>query len=1026
MDEVDEEWKGSPLYWAVAYGHVHFIAPLVKAGAAVNKPDKNGSTPVYIAAHNGHVEAIRALKAAGVNVNTPSNDGATPVSIAAQQGQTAAIAALHTAGANMNTPNSDGRTPVFIAASKGHVEAIRALKAAGANVNTPIPNGATPVYVAAQKGQAAAIAALKAAGANVNTPNKNGVTPVSIAASQGHAAAIAALLEAGADASIKTKWATALEEAKEGKEPGHLEVVRLLKTHLKQYPNGIKPVPVKAIATNKQAIQTLSTPLSPTHEVKTIYDLPAASQKPAPHQPPQSSITSKNAPNPIASSDSLLQSLQAGLMTEKQKTPSPSASQTQTDIKTSLETLAHDLEETQKEKQSLGQTSVAPKKPAPHQPPQSSITSKDASNPIASSDSLLQSLQARLMTEKQKTPSPSASQTQTDIKTSLETLAHDLEETQKEKQSLGQTSQELKTQSKRLQETLQKEITAQESEHVHLEQQQEAFQKQIADLEKSLAQKPGIEQQAIQDSLKATQEQLLVVQTQQAILWNEHEIKSQKREALKRFQSHPNLLLFYRSVHIKLEEIFISFKAVAGGFVNPVDGNVAIAKSIFDALGDAVSIAPIVGTSVQKILKWSVSNGLKKLDRTRQKNTAINSSGLVTLSEVKKYAESIARQLTERYADQLERLMTPEQEQAEASKFKQGLAKMKESALKGAVVPSAKKLAAFGVLWIIDQLYDSEALDESKELDEALLLVVSQKPFPNKLKEFWQEITTTLGLEGVRSKSGEIWHPASVYTLPGLRVGDEYYSGQKLEPQTYGWRSGTLQEAQALGLKKVPAPTTQAFAIENQKVVQSISVVHKNVQQMQQETKQQAEILETMKKTGGIAGNARLQALEEALAKEKKDKEELNQRFERLERLHTRALSPAPNRRSSGILNLADKKEEQEKTRYVLEELRTFFLEDRGDGDRTENYATYNECLKKVNSNAQLLYKAKQNKHVLYMNGKSIEDTDVAAEEISKMIGSLPTQSYGQPSPTQLRQPDAPQPALGTDSNRLGSVFKSA
>ena len=637
---------------------------------------------------------------------------------------------------------------------------------------------------------------------------------------------------------------------------------------------------------------------------------------------------------------------------------------------------------------------------------------QDVSAPLTSANSLLQSLKMQLKGEKQSAAS-SHGDTQKNTKISLVTvLVHDLQEAEKEKQALEQTSQELKAQSKRLQEILQKEIAAQKFEYALLEQQQAAFEIQIADLQKSLFQKLGVEQQEAQTHLKALQEQLLIFQERQAILWNEHAVKVQKRETLKRFQSHPNLLLFYRTIHIKLEEIFISFKAVAGGFVNPVEGNVAIVKSIFDTLADAASIAPIVGTAVEKVLKWSVSKGLEKLDGTRQKNTAINASELVTLSEVKKYAESIARQLTERYADQLQRLATAEQEQTEANKLKQGLTKMKEVALKKLYAPPAKQLAIFGVLWIIDQLCDADGIDKSKELDEALFSMISQKTPPNKLKKCWQFITSKLGIQGIHSKNGETWHPEAVYTLPGIRtVDNEYYSAQKLEPQTYGWRLGTSEEAQALGLKKVPAPTTtQAFVIESQKMVQSI-----------REMKQEAE-----QKTGDIVGGARLKALEEALAKEKKDKEELNQRFERLERLHVRALSPAPNRRPSGILNLSDKKEEQEKTRYVLEELRTFFLEDRGDGDKTENYATYNECLKKVNSNAQLLYKAKQNKHILYMNGKSIEDTDAAVEEISKMIDSLATRSTGQALPTQLRQSDTPQPALGTDSNQLRSAFKRA
>ncbi len=52
-------------------------------------------------------------------------------------------------------------------------------------------------------------------------------------------------------------------------------------------------------------------------------------------------------------------------------------------------------------------------------------------------------------------------------------------------------------------------------------------------------------------------------------------------------------------------------------------------------------------------------------------------------------------------------------------------------------------------------------------------------------------------------------------------------------------------------------------------------------------------------------------------------------------------------RRDSVKLNIADKKDEQEKIRYVLEELRTFFREERNEGGKTENYAIYNEYLKK-------------------------------------------------------------------------------
>jgi len=932
IDEVDEKYGESALHWAAYYGYVHFIDPLVKAGADVNKQDKDGCTPVYDAASKGHATAITALKTAGANVDTPDKDGWTPVYIAAQGGHAAAITALHAAGANVDTPNKYGETPVFIAAQKGHAAAITALKTAGANVNTPEKSvgGCTPVFIAAVLGHAEAITALKAAGANVDTPdrtgtpvyiaafsghaaaitalhtaganvdtsNKYGKTPVHIAAEMGHAAAITALLEAGADASIKTKWGTPLEQAKQGKEPAHAEVVKLLEAHLKQYPNGIKPVQAAGKAAAK--IPTSASVSSVDKEVKTTRE---------------------------------------------------------PEVKTARDLLTE------------------PKTPARSKSP---AALKSTSNPVTSTNPLLQSLQLQLTELQKQSTASSFSDMQTSAKISLATtLDHDLQAVEKEKQALNQTPQTLQIQSERLQGTLQREIDAEAPERTRLAEQKADFEKQIADLQQSLVQKTGAEQQKMQASLKALQEQLLVVQTQHDILWNEYDLKNQKRKALKRFQSNPNLLLFYRTVHIKLEEIFISFKSVAGGFVNPVEGDAAFAKSIFESIGDAASIAPIVGAAVDKFLKWTVCKGLEKLDSARQKNTAVNASALVTISELKKYAGSIARQLTERYEDQLLRLATPEEEQAEASKLKQGCTKAKEATLKEQHAPSAKRLAAFGVLWIMEQLYDAEHIDDSKPLDEVLLSRMSQKKPANKLTECWQAVTTKLGIECVLSKRGESWHPAAVYTLPGLKTANnEYYSNDTLKPNTYGWRLGTVEEAQALGLRHVSAPNAQSVSIS--------PAGTKNVQQLRQETKENGEKIDIVVKTLDIGVSAQVKALQAEIANLKK-------------MIEPSRVSPHAQRRSSEILNLTDKKDEKEKARYVLEELRTFFREGRDIGAKTENYVIYNQYLKK-DHDAELTYNATKNKHVLYVGEKPV-DAETADREISKMIKSLADVSSTLPPP---------------------------
>ena len=235
----------TPVYIAAEDGDASAIAALHAAGANVDTPMPDGRTPVYIAAENGHASAINALHVAGANVDTPMPDGRTPVYIAAQNGHAPAIAALHAAGANVDTPQKDSYTPTYISAQHGHASAIVALKSAGANVDAPNNNGTTPIWIAAQNGHTPAIAALIAAGANVNKPKNTGATPISIAAEKGRAGAITALLEAGANVNIKDKkGVTALEKAKQGNQPGHREVIRLLEAHLEQYSNGVGPARV--------------------------------------------------------------------------------------------------------------------------------------------------------------------------------------------------------------------------------------------------------------------------------------------------------------------------------------------------------------------------------------------------------------------------------------------------------------------------------------------------------------------------------------------------------------------------------------------------------------------------------------------------------------------------------------------------------------------------------------------------------------------------------------------------------------
>jgi ankyrin repeat protein len=144
IGEVDTKTGGNALHVAAAYGHLHFIAPLIEAGINVNQPDNDGWTPVYIAADNGHANIITALKAVDADVDMPNGDGITPIYVAVENEHAAAITALGAAGANMDALNSDGFAPICMAAQIGDATTMTALLEAGANASLKTPQG-TPL-----------------------------------------------------------------------------------------------------------------------------------------------------------------------------------------------------------------------------------------------------------------------------------------------------------------------------------------------------------------------------------------------------------------------------------------------------------------------------------------------------------------------------------------------------------------------------------------------------------------------------------------------------------------------------------------------------------------------------------------------------------------------------------------------------------------------------------------------------------------------------------------------------------------
>ena len=888
------------LYIASDFGYVTIIEALIKAGAKVNHAIDSGATPLYIASDNGHVLAVEILLKNGAKIDLPNNDGNTPLSIATHSEKEDVIEVLLKAGAKVDKPRNNGKTPLFHAIMNSDETAIAALVKARADVNHYSKKGKMPLFYAVLKDDVSAVELLLKAGAKIdqtlNDDIHDGRTTLFIAILNNNITAVKALIKAKADVNYSDK---------KSKTPLYAAVTRcdvpivkiLLKAGAKidQTLNDGYTALFASITNIAIDIDTTSADLD-RDRMPTIITLLNAKA--------DVNHSDKKGRTPLffaAHEDSesaakLLIQAKADInkIDESGETPLHSAAHFNSEkvFKFLIQAKA-DINHTNKD----GKTplDIAREKSeddsSTSEGEHFSDTDDDIEPPSVKTIknfNLLQVLQAEQLKQKPVKRVPfSKAQPNSELapKPTIDVIIQTLQCLEKEKEELGKVSTlEIQQEAQQLQKQLQRELNTQKQAYQVFEAQEDNLQQKIKGLEDQLSQKANVkDQEKIRADLDRVIEQLSGVKSQLTVLWNEHEVKAQKRAALQKFQGHPNLILFYRTLQIRIEEVFIGFKTVASGFVSPVAGNTATAATIVGCLGDVAGMIPIVGAAIDKVCGWT-SKVLIKVDNKRQSSAAINASALVTLSEVQKYAESIARQLTECYAEQLILLASPDEAEVFDNSLQKGVKKAKELVLKAQSLPPAKQLAAFALVWIIDKLYEAEKIKQSEDLDTLLISQVTEQTPPIKIKEFWSSITVKLGLEGVRNKKGEVWHPEQVFILPGIKIksledeGFQYYSGKTVQPEKFGWRVGTLKTVKSLKLKATQPPLNQINAIYDDKVHKSVSLVKRNMKKVEEKAQEHSKAIERMQKTGHVVEGAKIHALEERLDAERKEKEELVRR----------------------------------------------------------------------------------------------------------------------------------------------------
>jgi len=114
-----------PLGLACYFGHYDTAEYLVKAGAPVNSPARNGlkAAPLHSAASAGHIRIAKLLLDHGANPNVREQAGYTALHAAAQNGDIEMIRTLLFGGADLTLKSDDGKSAMDIAMDAGHEKA---------------------------------------------------------------------------------------------------------------------------------------------------------------------------------------------------------------------------------------------------------------------------------------------------------------------------------------------------------------------------------------------------------------------------------------------------------------------------------------------------------------------------------------------------------------------------------------------------------------------------------------------------------------------------------------------------------------------------------------------------------------------------------------------------------------------------------------------------------------------------------------------------------------------------------------
>lgn len=212
--------KRSALHYAIRGGHLQLAGDAIIGGANLKAKDVNGDTPLHFAAAHDDDKFVSTILRRGARVDRPNREGKYPLHVAVECGRLTVAEALLKAGADPTVRFGRYKkfSPLYFAVVRSPAM-MRALLQDGANVNSSDDLGFTALHWAAHLDASAGIDVLVEAGADLEASSSDvtlfhlscgnnpfvGIKPLHVAAYYHRSLSMAALLRNGANVDAESE-----------------------------------------------------------------------------------------------------------------------------------------------------------------------------------------------------------------------------------------------------------------------------------------------------------------------------------------------------------------------------------------------------------------------------------------------------------------------------------------------------------------------------------------------------------------------------------------------------------------------------------------------------------------------------------------------------------------------------------------------------------------------------------------------------------------------------------------------------